>query len=295
MAKKTRITRATIDAPPARSSRRTDGPSLVHSVDPRGAPRRAQQIGEQIDRAGGQRRRRPARPARARARERARAGRRSIARRRPAELRGQRRAASRAAARAGSRGGEDDSSQQRQQLRAASPAASLSSRTADARDERPAGQEAAQRLGQRRHAARVVRAVEDRHRLVGDDLEAPGHRASRGRVGDRLRVERAEEAPVRPLAASAKLRRWKRARGGERDAAGPARRRSARRARRRRARRPRAPPGCRSGPTTSVPPGRTTSTFSPAMSAIVGPSQRVCSSPTLVSTCTRESITFVAS
>ena len=32
-----------------------------------------------------------------------------------------------------------------------------------------------------------------------------------------------------------------------------------------------------------------------AMSAIVGPSQRVCSRPTLVSTCTREGMTLVAS
>ena len=32
-----------------------------------------------------------------------------------------------------------------------------------------------------------------------------------------------------------------------------------------------------------------------AMSAIVGPSQRVCSSPTFVSTCTFDGITFVAS
>ena len=37
-------------------------------------------------------------------------------------------------------------------------------------------------------------------------------------------------------------------------------------------------------PSTSVAPGRTTASFSRAMSAIVGPSQRVCSRPTLVST-----------
>jgi hypothetical protein len=37
------------------------------------------------------------------------------------------------------------------------------------------------------------------------------------------------------------------------------------------------------------------SSFSAATSAIVGPSQRVCSRPTFVSTCTRDGITFVAS
>ena len=42
-------------------------------------------------------------------------------------------------------------------------------------------------------------------------------------------------------------------------------------------------------------PGRTTASFSPAMSAIVGPSQRVCSSPTLVSTTTGAPSTLVAS
>ncbi len=48
-------------------------------------------------------------------------------------------------------------------------------------------------------------------------------------------------------------------------------------------------------PSTSVAPSRTTASFSPAMSAIVGPSQRVCSNPTLVSTTTCAPSTFVAS
>ena len=45
----------------------------------------------------------------------------------------------------------------------------------------------------------------------------------------------------------------------------------------------------------SVAWSRTTSSFSSAMSRIVGPSQRVCSSPTDVSTWTLDGITFVAS
>ncbi len=50
-----------------------------------------------------------------------------------------------------------------------------------------------------------------------------------------------------------------------------------------------------SSPTTSVDPGATTASFSRAMSVIVGPSQRVCSRPTLVSTATGAASTLVAS
>jgi hypothetical protein len=50
-----------------------------------------------------------------------------------------------------------------------------------------------------------------------------------------------------------------------------------------------------SGPTTSVPWSRTTASFSAAISATVGPSQRVCSRPTEVSACTFDGITLVAS
>ena len=46
---------------------------------------------------------------------------------------------------------------------------------------------------------------------------------------------------------------------------------------------------------TRVAWSRTTASFSRAMSSIVGPSQRVCSRPTVVSTWTFEGITFVAS
>ena len=45
----------------------------------------------------------------------------------------------------------------------------------------------------------------------------------------------------------------------------------------------------------SVAPSSTTSSFSVAMSATVGPSQRVCSRPTLVSTATDDGSTLVAS
>ena len=48
-------------------------------------------------------------------------------------------------------------------------------------------------------------------------------------------------------------------------------------------------------PSTSVPDGCTTSSFSRAMSVSVGPSQRVCSRPTLVSTWTVDGMTLVAS
>ncbi len=48
-------------------------------------------------------------------------------------------------------------------------------------------------------------------------------------------------------------------------------------------------------PSTSTAPGATTASFSRAMSPIVGPSQRVCSSPTLVSTTTGARSTPVAS
>ncbi len=50
-----------------------------------------------------------------------------------------------------------------------------------------------------------------------------------------------------------------------------------------------------SSPATSTPPGCTTSSFSCAIPASVGPSQRVCSRLTEVITCTREGMTLVAS
>ena len=96
------------------------------------------------------------------------------------------------------------------------------------------------------------------------------------------------------------------ARGGARDArsscagsrAARARRRAARSARTiaraGRARERRRPRG-RPPPARASRPGATTASFSRAMSAIVGPSQRVCSSPTLVSTTTGARSTPVAS
>ena len=64
------------------------------------------------------------------------------------------------------------------------------------------------------------------------------------------------------------------------------------------ARASRSASGCSPAPTTSVGggwDGFSTASFSRAMSVTVGPSQRVCSSPTLVSTVTREASTLVAS
>ena len=173
------------------------------------------------------------------------------------------------------------------------PAASLSSRI-ESTATVPSGTEAAER----RDAGRVVRAVEDRQRVVVDDLQAPGDARTRRDRGHARRVERAaERAPRRRRArrrscragsragrprAPRRSRRARAERGGAHDRrARRAGERDDLRARRRRARASR--------------PGRTTASFSPAMSAIVGPSQRVCSRPTLVSTTTGAPSTLVAS
>ena len=114
----------------------------------------------------------------------------------------------------------------------------------------------------------------------------PGPRVPAAAARDRLVVERAEErlgggrARARSCAAGRARRRAPARRGsaGADHAACAARSAQTRSA-------TASASGCRSGPTTSVPPGRTTSSFSSAIAVIVEPSQRVCSSATLVRTC----------
>ena len=144
--------------------------------------------------------------------------------------------------------------------------------------------------------AGVVGAVDDRRGRLGDDLEAPGHErrrprprataaSSSGAVVGLGRGAREGEVALLDVALGEQLEP---AVGGRDDELGAALGAHLLGQRHRVL-------GCRSAPTTSVPPGRTMSSFSAAMSAIVGPSQRVCSSPTFVRTCTFDGITFVAS
>ena len=142
-------------------------------------------------------------------------------------------------------------------------------------DEAAAGDELRQRLGQRRQAAGVVRAVEDRVRRAasttskrpGTSVDAAAARAARQLRGRAV----AEVGLVRPRGPSAKLRRWKapRARSSTRGVVGGLDERGAALARGRLRQRSRVRVG--PAPSTSVAAGRTTSSFSAAMSAIVGP------------------------
>ena len=162
-----------------------------------------------------------------------------------------------------------------------------------------------QRRGERGDAARVVRAVQDAQRPLADDLQAAGDldgarhrghavlveraRAPRGRRRGRRRSSCAGSRSAGRPAASPRPARRRRRRAGARGASGAAARSSPRSPRRARAR-PRRPRRARASR-----PGATTASFSRAMSATVGPSQRVCSSPTLVSTTTGARSTPVAS
>ena len=139
----------------------------------------------------------------------------------------------------------------------------------------------------------VVRAVEHRQRALVHDLQPARHL---GRGGGRAR--RPARRARSPRCAGTPPRRRARARSCAAGSAPRAsssiapdsvrpRARSAPRARAPRARRPPAPPARAASPSTSVPAARTTASFSSAMSVSVGPSQRVCSSPTFVSTVTR--------
>ena len=95
-------------------------------------------------------------------------------------------------------------------------------------------------------------------------------------------------------AAMAKLPRWKRpaARSGQADVEA---RRTSSTLRSETIRSATARDSWSSSAVTRIPWSRTTASFSSAMSFSVGPSQRVCSRPTDVSTCTFDGITFVAS
>ena len=195
------------------------------------------------------------------------------------------------------------------------PAASLSSRIESTSDERRSPTTAGGTRRARAHRSGCARRRAPRAGRSADDLEPAGQhelprrganrfgveRAAQERLGGRhrerrsCRAETTERAKldagvagrrcldVEPLGSSvarevASRRERSRASSFGRDTLGD-RERDPRRAVRSRASRP----------------GFTTASFSSAMWRSVGPSQRVCSSPTLVSTCTRESITLVAS
>ena len=167
------------------------------------------------------------------------------------------------------------------------PAASLSSRTLTTATSGRSPDHVVQRGRQRGHPGRVVGAVEDRQRVLPDHLQAARHAHPRGDLGDLRRRQRPtlrlRPPRRRPRSSCAGSRA-----AGRRAASG---------------RTIRAPVCCArapstsasTSPSTSVADGRTTASFSRAMSATVGPSQRVCSRPTLVSTQTPASSTLVAS
>ena len=93
------------------------------------------------------------------------------------------------------------------------PAASLSSSTETTATSGRSPHQLGQRVDQRGHPARVVRAVDDRQRVVGRRPacgRAPAPRPRPRRTA--RRVELARGTPRRRPRASAKLRRWKRAR-----------------------------------------------------------------------------------
>ena len=246
-----------------------------------------QQVGDQVDRAGGEHDAVGARRARARPPARG-AGRRTVRAGGPPSWPDERlRASRRQRARVRARG-EDDLRRTAAAARAASPAASLSSSTETTATSRPPAERTPRSdSASAAMPAGVVGAVEDRRRRVVDDLEAAGHERRGGRRahGARRRARRGRPRPRRARPRSCAAGR----RPGEQLEPGCARGATTSSARPRSAHIRSASAiasGCRSAPTTSVPPGRTTSSFSRAMSATVGPSQRVCSRPTFVSTCT---------
>ena len=177
------------------------------------------------------------------------------------------------------------------------PAASLSSSIADDRHERPIADDLGQRLGQRGRAGRVVGAVVDHERVRSTTSRRPGTSTVAAGAPHRVRVERGRGTPRRPRAATREVAPlegpWPRELGtapasAPRRTAGRARSAATRSATRlglgRQRRRSRA---------AVVADHR--ELLARRCRAIVGPSQRVCSSATLVSTCTRDGITLVAS
>ncbi len=187
------------------------------------------------------------------------------------------------------------------------PAASLSSSTPSTTAVGRPCSDLRKRLDERRRRIGVVRAVEHRQRLAVQTAAGareprwrrPRHaRPARGGRGRAAGI-RAELAAIKDSAAAARARSCAAGTTLCAAAAGRDSRRCTPTIRAARSRATRSPPRsasvARSRPSTSVAPGSSTASFSSAMSFSVGPSQRVCSRPTFVSTVTRESITFVAS
>ena len=274
---------------------RTDGAVVVHSVrspDP-GGP---QQVGDQVDRAGGEHGAVRALRARAAAASAAR-GSRSAADAREAELARQRLQASRAAARAGWRWWCTRCA------RACGMSALQHRRGVLVVEDRDDGHELAA-VQPSRAATRPAPPSPPgcaRRRAPSPDRSSDAPRSARApasRPPPRAPPSSssvAEAAPRAAARASAKLRRWNapRAAGTTPGLAGAATtaRRARRLARQRRARRDAGP-----APITSVEPGRTTASFSRGdVARSSGPASACAPGPTFVSTCTSDGITFVAS
>ena len=188
--------------------------------------------------------------------------------------------ASPAAARAGCASAVNTAPAHERQQRAQHPGGVLVVEHREHRDQRPL----ADRVAAARRRARPRRWGCARRRgssagRSADDLQAPGDVER----GDAARAPRASSsAPISAAGGGAARRRSSRA--GSRAAATPV---AGSGAHDRAGGRPWPALGLglgSSSPSTSVAAGRTTASFSRAMSAIVGPSQRVCSRPTLVST-----------
>ena len=138
---------------------------------------------------------------------------------------------------------------------------------------------------ERLHARRVVGAVVDGQRILGDHLHAPRNLHASGDLGHQrgveLAVQRAGGGHRHGEVGALVARRLGVDRRGGHDLGVHVGDEVAHLA--------------VDGPVTSVAPGLTTASFSSAMCRSVGPSQRVCSRPTLVSTTTGASSTLVAS
>ena len=294
-----RITSATIDRD--RGDHRQDATGRPRSQgDSSRGPWRAQQVGDEVDRAGGQHdavraRGRPrARRARRAARTRLRAG-------GPPELARTATAASRASsARGFALRGADDLARTAAAARGASRRRPCRRAPRHRRRARRPAAKLVQRLGQRLHAAGVVRAVEDGQRARRTRRRRS--RSGRGRASTRRRPRTATSSSGRrgsasaAARASAKLRRWKPPRGDELDAGVGGRLDERRAALGADALGDRARVGVQAGADDERRAGRARRRASPRRCRrTVGPSQRVCSRPTFVSTWTATGCTLVAS
>ena len=145
-----------------------------------------------------------------------------------------------------------------------------------------------QQLGEGAGSVGVVGGVEDHRRISRDELGAPGDRPASARAAvSRIRVRLARDLAGGSTGEHQVLRLEALCAGADRDRTGvpfldePARRR--------------APPDPAPVPRSVPVWSRSTASFSAAISSSVSPSHSVWSSPTEVSTVTREGITLVAS